>query len=272
MMIYSSLTNIFVSMKQSKSFYQSGQVGVIIILIMSVLLTVGLSLSANTNTDLIISQQEEESNRVFNAAEVGIEEALSSDLTFEAQSQSGTVETIGDVEVGYNIAKTNTLETRLFEGVSVKIDVSNAADGDTMGIDWGRESDCADNPASLLVSVYSDDAGSTKVRHYAYRSCDRSDGFENSTDINERELHHRVDVPMQAGDQFARIKPVYNDAHIRVYSSSAAWDFPVQGLVIRSEASSDLGNENRAVEVTRSLPSAPSVMDYALYSGTTIIK
>lgn len=260
-------------MKQLKNTSQSGQIGIIIILIMSVMLTVGLSLAANTSSDLIISQQEEESNRVFNAAEVGIEEALSSDLTFAQESMAGTVNTISDVAVDYNISKTRQLETRLFEGVSAKVDVSNAIDGDVLRIDWSRENDCAsENPASLLVSVYSDDAGTIRARHYTYGGCNRGDGFETGGTISDNGLFRRTDLVMQTGDQFVRIKPIYNDTHLRVWSPSIGWTLPVQALVIRSEATSDLGNENRAVEVNRSLPSAPSVMDYALYSGSTISK
>ena len=63
------------------------------------MLTVGLSLAANTSSDLIISQQEEESNRVFNAAEAGIEKALSEDLIFSEETQSGVLDSIDDVDV-----------------------------------------------------------------------------------------------------------------------------------------------------------------------------
>jgi len=260
-------------MTKKQNPYQSGQIGVIIVLIMSVLLTVGLSMSANTNSDLFVSQQEEESNRVFNAAEVGIEQALSSNLAFEGESSTGTVDNITDVGVDYSISKTRTLETRLFEGVSVKVDVSNANDGDTLRIDWSRENDCvSEDPASILISIYHDEAGTLTVRNYAYAACARADGFTSVANINENSLRRRIDLAMQAGDQFVRIKPVYNDTHVRVYSSSVAWTLPVQGFLIRSSANNELGNETRVVEVNRTLPTAPSVMDYSLYSGGTISK
>jgi hypothetical protein len=76
---------------------------------------------------------------------------------------------------------------------------------------------------------------------------------------------------MQASDYFLRVKAVYNDANIRVTSVSPE-TLPIQGFAIRSVATSTLGNENRNVEVNRTLPSAPSVMDYALISGTSLAK
>ena len=54
--------------------------------------------------------------------------------------------------------------------------------------------------------------------------------------------------------------------------SGDGWALPVQAYNIRSEAKNDLGNETRAVEVNKTLDAAPAIMDYALFSGTTIVK
>lgn len=255
--------------------YCRGQIGVIILLIMAVLLTVGLTLAANSNKDLVISQQEEESGRVFNAAEAGIEKALSSDLSFAAQSATGvtgTVTSIENVGVNYNINKLTTLQTRLLEGMSVNIDVTGVGAGQGLLIDWSKEDDCnTQDPASLLVSIYFDDAGTLKVRHETAGACaGRNDNFTQGSAGNNDGFRRRITIPLQAGDKFARIKTLYNDTHLRIAGSG--WTLPVQGFAIRSEAKNELGNETRAVEVTRSLPGAPAVMDYALVSGTDISK
>ena len=54
----------------------SGQILVIILLILAVALTVGLSVISRSFVDIQISQQEEESTRAFSIAEAGLEEAL----------------------------------------------------------------------------------------------------------------------------------------------------------------------------------------------------
>ena len=261
-------------MTKNKNPYQSGQIGVIIVLIMSVLLTVGLSMSANTNSDLFISQQEEESNRVFNAAEAGIEEALSGNLVFSENPATGTVAKIADIGINYQVNSLRILETRVFEGSSLKIDVQGAATGNQLNLNWAKETTCSGekkiSPASLLISVYYDDAGTIKTRHYAYGGCDYSDNFIPAIVVNNEGYKRGITVTLTEDDLFVRIKPVYNDTNIR--ARGFGWNLPYQGFLIRSEAESDLGNENRSVEVIRSLPNAPAVMDYSLYSGSTISK
>ncbi len=54
----------------------SGQALLIILLVMAVALTIGLSVIARSITDIAISQKEEEAARAFSAAEAGIEQAL----------------------------------------------------------------------------------------------------------------------------------------------------------------------------------------------------
>lgn len=255
---------------------QSGQVGVAILLTMTVLLTMGLSVASRSTEDLFLSEQQSESARVFNAAEAGIEDALSADFDFEGQTSSGTIDTITDTEVDYQVTKQNVLETRLFEGVSVKVDVDDSGvgtgltSGRNIDIEWSKETDCnTQDPASLIVSVFYDDAGTTRARYYAYGACDRSDGFTIGSS-GTSPYYRTVNFPLLAGDLFVRIKAVYNDTHIRV--AGDGWTLPVQAYNIRSEAKNELGNETRAVEVNKTLDAAPAIMDYALFSGTTIVK
>jgi hypothetical protein len=255
---------------------QSGQVGIAILLTMTVLLTMGLSVASRSTEDLFLSEQQSESARVFNAAEAGIEDALSSSFDFEGQTSAGTVNTISDTSVDYEVTKQNILETRLFEGVSVKVDVDDSGVGiglltdRNIDIDWSKETDCdTQDPSSLIISIFYDDAGTTRARYYAYGACSRSDGFTLGSN-GTGNYYRTVNLPLLTGDLFVRIKAVYNDTHIRV--AGDGWTLPVQAYNIRSEAKNDLGNETRAVEVNKTLDAAPAIMDYALFSGTTIVK
>lgn len=256
--------------------YKSGQIGVAILLIMTVLLTMGLSIASRSTEDLFLSEQQSESARVFNAAEAGIEDALSTNFDFQGQSKTGSITTISDTSVDYSVTKQNVLETRLFEGVTVKVDVDDSGVGTGLtsdrliNIDWSKETDCnTQDPASLIISVFYDDAGVDRARYYAYAACDHEDGFTLG-DAGSDGYYRRVTLPLLAGDLFLRIKTVYNDTNLRVAGN--AWTLPVQAYNIRSEARNELGTETRAVEVSKTLDAAPAVMDYALFSGTTIIK
>jgi Tfp pilus assembly protein PilX len=256
---------------------QSGQIGVIILLIMVVLLTIGLSLAARTTQELFTTQQTADSARVFNAAEAGIEEGLATDFetaTFQNDQLPCSISTIENTDVNCTVTRVYTLETRTFEGVDVLADLPDDGTTNTNGvtIDWSRESDCStENPASLLVSVYNHDTATntTTMRSYPLAGCDHSDGFASSTRINQ-DYTFRYNLPLQAKDIFVRIKPIYNDTHVKV--SGNGWTLPVQYYHVRSEARNANGDEVRAVEVNRTLPMAPSILDFAVFSGDAIIK
>lgn len=250
---------------------QSGQTGVIILLLMAGMLTVGLSLATQTTQEALLSGKETDSARVFNAAEEGIEQAISSNLEFTGDTFSGTVANQADISVAYTVTKKNTLEVLLFEGVSVSVDVTGAQDGNVLQIDWSKVDDCgSDDLASLLVATYSDVSGVARTRYTYVAGCDRSDGFESAQNIDENDYRRRYNLTLQTGDTLVRIKPIYADTNINVTSSGFV--LPVQYYAIRSEASRSESNETRIVEVNRTLSAAPSIFDFAIYSGNTLIK
>jgi len=251
---------------------QRGQIGVIILLIMVVVLTIGLSLASRTTREAFISQQYANSTRVFNAAESGIEQALSGDFSFDGESSGGVLEDFSgtDIDVAYTINKSNQLEMRLFELFSVELDVRGAVDGNQVRIDWSREGDCAtEDPASLIAMIFYDDAGESRVRYESIGACDRGDSFNAATSISG-DYNWRYDLALQDGDQFVRLKPIYNDTHLWVRGNG--WTMPVQSYLIRSEAENQNGDETRAIQVNQSREAAPSIFDFAVFSGNDLVK
>ena len=53
--------------------YQKGQILLLVVLVMTIALTIGLSLATRTITDIRTTTEEENSQRAFSAAEAGIE-------------------------------------------------------------------------------------------------------------------------------------------------------------------------------------------------------
>jgi len=246
----------------------------VIILIMMVLLTFGISLASRSTDEVALSQQEEESNRVFNAAEAGIEKALSTDLSFVGNELRPTPTLIPNTNavVDYAITKNQRLQTRLLEGTTAMVKLKDATTAlpATVNIDWSRDSDCsaATKPASLIVSVYSISGGITAVRHLPFGACNRNDDIAIAGNGSSGYFRRAV-VSTQASDDYMRIKAVYNDTDVLVAASS---NLPVQAYQIRSEAKSQAGNETRTIQVVRTLPVSPSIFDYVVYSGTTLTK
>src|SRR5690554_2189542 len=125
---------------------QSGQIGVIVLLTMAGMLTIGLSLASRTTQESLLTGKETESARVFNAAEEGIEEALSTSLDFEGDSTSGSL-TLDNIDVNYQVTKVDHLATKVFEGVSVGVDVTGAHNDDDLQIYFAQTTDCSKDPA-----------------------------------------------------------------------------------------------------------------------------
>ena len=259
---------------------QSGQVALIILLIMVVVLTVGVSIASRTVMDVSLSRQEEQGGRVYQAAESGVESALSQDLTqnslYTNDAFSGTVSTISNINVDYTVARMKTLETRVDEGATVAVDVTGGTAGQLVQINWGKGRDCSNsdpsqNVASLLIHVFNTTGGVVTQRNYAYAACTYTNGYTTTgTSAGDNGYYRKVTLTLQTGDVTIRVSPLYSDAPIQVAGSG--WTLPTQYYAITSQAKNQLGNETKAIQVARTLPAYPAVMDYVLYSGSTIVK
>lgn len=259
---------------------QSGQVALIILLIMVVVLTLGVSLASRTVMDVTLTRQEEQGGRVYQAAESGVESALNADLANDAlytnDAFTGTLNSISDIDVNYSVARKKTLETRVGEGGAVAVDVTGTANGNQLAINWGKGKDCngaspADNAASLLIRVYNVTGGVTTVKQYAYAACTYTNGYPvTGTLVGDNGYYRKVLITLATGDKAVRVQPVYADTYLQV--DGVGWTLPVQYYAITSNARNQLGNETKAIQVSRTLPTFPGIMDYALYSGTTIVK
>jgi Tfp pilus assembly protein PilX len=247
-----------------------GQAGLIVMLIMVVLLTVGISIAARSSSDVGLSRQEEEASRAFDAAEAGIEKALE-EIGTGTFSESGTVDITG-ITTSYSIGEEQTLNTRVIQGHVAQVDVSNASGGETVRISWAKNQNCDTNAASVIVAIYNHSGANYTVRREAYAACDHSDNFETSGVVDGSGGYFKsVPVGLVSGDQIMRVMPVYNDTDILV-EGSGGYNLPVQYYKVRSEATHDVGGETKVVEVTRTLPAIPSIFDYVLFSGTSIVK
>ncbi len=247
---------------------------------MVVVLTIGVSIASRTVMDVTLTRQEEQGGRVYQAAESGVESVLSQDLSDDAlytnDAFSGTLSTIADIDVDYSVARRKSLETRLDEGGVVAVDVTGTANGNQLQINWGKGKDCSgatpsNNAASLLIRVYNVTGGATTVKHYAYAACAYTDGYPvTGTLAGDNGYFRKVILTLSSGDTTVRIQPVYNDTMVQV--DGLGWTLPVQFYEIKSNARNQQGNESKAIQVSRTLPTYPSILDYTLYSGTTIVK
>lgn len=251
---------------------QSGQAGLVVMLIMVVLLTLGISIASRSTQDVTQSTQEQETSRVFDAAEAGIEQALSGVLT--ATDGNVNVDIGNGLLASYSVEEMNSLEVRLNEGHVVGVDLSGYT-GDVT-IQWSKVSNCStEDPASLEVSIFN--SSTNTVRRLAFAGCSHAgDQFISASNLpswsvaaGSAPYSYSATVLIALGEDLMRIRPVYNDSHVKV---SGGVTFPVQYHRISSQATNPISGETRAVEVDRTFPTAPSIFDYVLFSGAGIAK
>lgn len=252
---------------------QRGQIGLIVILIMTVILTIGASLAARSINDVSISRQGEEGNQTMQVAETGIEQVLSNLSSYTADSQTFSGETIGNIQTTLKVDRLRQIETRVDEGDAVTVDLTGASVvGNSVYIDWARDDNCSPGTkASLLVTVLNNAGGVVTERHYAYGGCATTNGFLTTGNTATTDGYTRRELVLNSGDTYVNIVVLGRDTALRI-QGKGAFTLPYQSYAIRSTAANTEGNETTAVQVNRTIPAFPAVFNYVLYSGGTLVK
>lgn len=250
---------------------QSGQVGLAVLLIMVVVATVGISVATRSSQDLRSSRQSQEAVRTFSAAEAALEDVLSRGEDYLNETEAGEFSTIENAEVSFTIDRSAELTSEVLEGAVAEFDLSGSVAGNIVRVEWGDDANCAGSnpPASLLVTVVNTAGASPVARYLAYAICDNGDGFTLVSDAGATYARY-VEITLENGDTSLRITPIYNDTPL--YVAGTNWTPQVQQYTIRSVARNTQGRETKGIEVQRTTDAAPAIFDYALVSGTTIIK
>lgn len=250
-------------MQWLKERQQQGQAVLIVLLVVAVALGFGLSIISQSVTDIEIAGQSEESARAFNAAEAGIEEALQN-----IAIGSNTMMIDEDITVNYSVGGENSIEGVYRENETATVILGQ--DAITLMVKWADENsncDGAETPASLLISVINSDYTITRE---GWNACELDNDFINVTDSGGPG-YFRQKTLFVGANALVRIRPIYNQAVIRVEGSDSDNLLPVQTYAIDSQAQSPT-LESKAIQVSRTIPATPSIFDYVLFSGANIIK
>lgn len=251
-----------------KKKYQSGQAVLVVLLVVAVALGYGLSIISQSVTDTEITGHSEESARVFNAAEAGIENALGkiSSLTIG----TGYNLSVGDVNVQYSVSGNNFLEAVYQENDTATVVLGGVAE--TLTIEWA-DGDCSgavaasgQTPASLLVTVID---SNNQIKRYGWNACnlDAQNGLTYVSAAGDDGYLRKKELVVAASDELVKVRPIYNQAQIRVSGDN----LPVQAYGIDSKAQSPT-LESKAIQVSRTVPATPAIFDYVLFSGTNIVQ
>jgi Tfp pilus assembly protein PilX len=227
---------------------QAGQAGLIVVLLSVVVLTIGLSLMVRTTQQAQITAQQEESAKVFGAAESGIEKALA------------------DIQ----ISQDDVLQTHLDQGSAAELAINTT---DPITINWSFVT-CTQNPAALIISIYNNTSGTISTRFEAIKGpaaqgCTNGTNFYDSVSAGTSPYKFSYTLALQANDYLVRIEPVFNSTDIMAEGPAIN---RAQYTVTAKAQDVDGNTQAKAIEVRRTLSTPPSFMDYTLYSGSSITK
>lgn len=242
---------------------QQGQALLLVVLVLVISMTIGLSVATRSLTNVRISSEEQDSQRAFSAAEAGIERAINSSATGSIgspiQIDSNTeikALTIGQLSGNQILVNNGTIVSR-DDGVDIWM-VNHNADGTpnyattwngNITIYWGSSSDTcsatlADNTMAAVEVITLTGSDTAPVsHHYFFDPC--------TTGSPSRSSSNAFDGVVSASDWtgfrfkgtlsgitnglLLRVIPLYADTRLGIKGSVA---LPVQGTVIESTGSS----------------------------------
>lgn len=250
--------------------YKVGQVGLLLLVVMGVVVSLVMSIASRSLSDTVLSRQERESSTAFSLAETGVENALSQlignpNLSIVQDTSS----------FSYRIAQQNTYNMYVKELESATLNVTGASGNLT--VSWTLKNDASEDltcgtegskgSAAALEITAINETNSTVISRNYYNSynCNFSNGFANSND-GGASYKSSISYTLPVGSTMLRIKPIYNGATLSV----TGINLPNQQYIISSKA--DEGDSEKEIQVKRGLEAAPSIFDYAIFAGNTIVK
>ena len=250
---------------------EEGQALLIVVLIMVVSLTVGLSVAVRSMTNIRISSEDENSQRAFSAAEAGVEQALNQGNNFEVSGSlansttyqtkvTALPETAFTVQNGTTILKDEPVDVWL----SDYPDYTSPWSGN-LTVNWGTAgeacatSESSNTQAALEIVLISGSKAAPKLTEYLLDPCAarrvhnkfQSPSTPGNT-VNGKSFAYKQTIVVVSG-LIARVIPLYAPTVVGVEGSVA---LPAQGTVVTSTGVSD--NTQRKIVSYRGYPKLPS--------------
>ncbi len=266
---------------------QGGQILLIVVLVIIVASTIGLSIATRSIISLRTSTEEAESQKALAAAEAGIERAIQNSIPIgiggdNPSNNSRYTTKVEEVkDSSFLINGGNVIPKD--EGADVWL-VGHNSDGsldyssvnkktDFINLYWGSSSEACGTstaPAATQVIVVSRDKTTEEIKsyRYAYDSCSRGNNFtkpsEGSFSISGKTFTNKTPEGPSDSDigkgvkyiVFIRVIPIYKDAVIAVSACNNGGNnctgLPTQGYKISSTGTS--GSANRMLTVFKGYP------------------
>lgn len=261
--------------------WQAGQALLIVVLIMVVALTIGLSVAGRVITNSRTATEQENSQRAFSAAEAGIEQALTqgdlSPLSGQLRNASYTT-TIADL-TGNDFLLNNGISIRKDAPVDIWLstypDYTSPWSGN-LTINWGtgtevcNSSENSNTQAALDIVIISGTKVNPLLSHYALDPCSPRSAINKfeyvstpGSVISGKAYAYKKTIIVSSG-LIARVIPLYAPTIVAVEKGSLDSNLPSQGKLITSVGVSD--TTQRKVVSFQGYPSLPAeLFPYVLF-------
>lgn len=263
---------------------QRGQALLIIVLIMVVSLTVGLSLALRSITAVRVATEEDNSQRAFSAAEAGIERVLKSNTAITSPVSLQNNSSIDSVSV----SPIAPLASRTFLRNGAIIEKDDAADvwilqhnaDDTLNftqlyapagngsirVYWGDASGACNNAAMEVILMYGSTSAPSTKRFITDPCSGRSNNVVSpplgSVTVNGITLPYGMAMNNVGNGILLKVIPLYASTRIAVDADPGLWP---QGRILTSTGSS--GGTVRKVTFYKGYPELPAeFFQYILFS------
>lgn len=270
---------------------EKGQVIVILLLVMVVGLTVGLSVVSRSLLNVKQSAQTEESSRAFTAAEAGIEVALESGFGESGLPIEGDVgdsnytckktdQGSSDKYVFYNLEKDKVAQFYFADPGNLDNQVFS---GDMIHVLWGSNAETnLSTPALEVNLIYKNrEDKSYHLAKFAFDPSSRGNHFTSvgsgmeviRTSDKDVEFWFGSDINVSSFNSgnyfliFGRFRFLYNPAPSNLGIIATGGNFPSQGSIIDCLGTVAETGVSRRIKVFENHPAVPEVFDYVLFNG-----
>ena len=230
---------------------RSGQALIVVLLILGVVTTVGLSIASRSVTEVGVSTTSEESSRALSAAEAGIEAQLAG---AQIPTISGTNITVDEKPSGSAGSLSVADLVASGEVATVFVDTST---GNSMTVCWGE--------AKLETAVYYKVGINTKIdRKYI------ASGNLGTCPADGRTYINSTSITLPNGAEYVRMRLWGNGEVKQPLGVTTSGTFPAQGTEITSTGT--VGSTVRKIKVFDQTPDVPEVFEAAIFSGKRLVK
>lgn len=253
---------------------EQGQALLIIVLVMVVALTVGLSVVSKSITNLRTSTEEANSQKALAAAEAGIEQAIKNNVSIANGTFANDTTYKTDITQVLGTSFVLNAANPVLQDNGIDVWLSDYSENPALlygnpwsgnlTIKWGSSANAC-NEAALQVVIFSGTKQNPLSRRYAFDPCQTRRSSNNFTlasasqsTVSGKTFYYQADISVSSG-LIGRIVPLYASSLVALTGSVA---LPKQGSIITSTGES--GGTQRKVNVFQGYPEIPS--EYFLYN------